>query len=378
MRTLFLLFTLIISPVYLSSSIPADLSFIVIDLKYNSNDGVKICETQQGIGCAFEGPEFFEGRRTAFGALFVDFLEPYFDRYWYVKKGMSGEFRRAFKSDAKWKAIPHFSSIFTQKSSKKYVNKHVKDKTKLSDYHGLFTCYYKGIDKKKLQDITGVIFLNRAFLQSFGNDTKTDKLGMSNLFTIDEKLSELKPDWNLYPKGYSQELIDQIKEDFSSDLLVIKPRAGFQGRGIIILHKDDLADTLAYIFSGDPILKQDPDKAHNWWATDKHDNFLIEEFIESDPVYAPHLSDDLYDGTMRVPIVFTYDQGVIDLQVLYMWWKLPPKSLNEEGSLNEKHKSFSQAPNTYVLVEPEVRQQVERQLKDALPILYQHLLDNGH
>ena len=197
---------------------------------------------------------------------------------------------------------------------------------------------------------------------------------MSQLLMTDDKLSQIKPAWQVYKKGYSQKLIDQINQDFSSDILVIKPRAGLQGRGIIILEKNDLKPTLEDIFSGDANLANNPDKALNWWAGDKHSNFLIEEFIESDPVYAPHLSDGLYDGTMRVPVVLTYDNDNIQVHCLYMWWKLPPKSLNEEGTLTEKHKSFSRAPNTYVHVDEEVAEKVREHLEETLPILYRQLL----
>lgn len=374
MRALFILF---LSTLYLSAEIPADVSFVVIDLKYNSNDGVKICEMQQGLGCAFEGVDFIEGKPCAFGEIFADFLTPYFQNKWYVRHGIYRDFRLTFEKRADWSIIPSFEKVLSYAETENFAQMNVNDSSKLSDYYGLVVSHHKRIKDKVLKKIKGLIVLNRAFIPSFGDTPINDKLTVSNLLMIDETLSKIKPHWNVYPKGHSQQLINQITQDFSSDLIVIKPRAGLQGRGVIILHKSDLAKTLRYIFSKSPNLKNDPDKAYNWWAKDKHENFIIEEFIESDPVYAPHLSDDLYDGTMRVPVMLTYNEGSIDIHTLYMWWKLPPKSLNEEGSLNEKHKSFSRAPNSYVLVEPEVMEKVENQLKEALPILYQYLLDSG-
>lgn len=377
MRNLFLFIILLLPFQPLSASIPADMSFIVIDLKYNSEDGVKICEIQDGLGCSFSGPKYFEGDKRAFSKIFVDFVDSYFNRIWYVHRGLSVEFKNTFDLTSKWKKLDSFKKILTDNSSKKYVSAFLEDPSKLSDYHGLFICQYRAVRSKILEQLNSLIVMNRAFNSAFGNGLFTDKIVMGNLMNFDEKLMGLKPAWKAYPKGYSQELIDQISHDFSSDMIVIKPRAGTQGCGIIILHKRDLEKTLTYIFSKSSMLKNDPDKAYNWWATDNYENFIIEEFIPSDPVCAPHLSDDVYDGTMRIPLVLTYDNGEINLHILYAWWKLPPKSLNEEGTLTEKHKSLSLGPNTYVLVSQDVLEKVEKQLNEALPILYQDLLENG-
>lgn len=374
MTPYFIFSLLIILPIHLFASIPADISFIVIDLKYNQNDGVKVCEMQHGLGCAFEGVQFLEGKRNAFGTIFRDALVPYFQRNWYVRNHITSEFTRVFDRDAHWNKLKRFKDILKDSNSKKYVLKNVAHPTSLRSYYGLFVSHYNVVDLSALSKIKGLIVLNRAFFPIFGSDRFSDKLLMSELLMTDEELSMIKPAWQIYTKGSSQELIDQIHRDFSSDILVIKPRTGLQGRGIIILPKTDLKQTLEYIFSGDSKLSNDPDKAYNWWAQDKHSDFLIEEFIESDPVYAPHLSNDLYDGTMRVPVMLTYDNGQIEVHCLYMWWKLPPKSLNEEGTLTEKHKSFSQAPNTYVHVDQNVADKVREQLEEALPILYRQLL----
>lgn len=96
--------------------------------------------------------------------------------------------------------------------------------------------------------------------------------------------------------------------------------------------------------------------------------------IPSDPVTAPHLSDDLYDGTMRTIAFMTYDNKIIDIEFLYCFWKLPKKSLQEEGSLTEKHKSFSRSSENYSPVSPEFEEAVTSQLRQALPLLYRKLL----
>jgi len=97
MRILTLLCLSFFSLISLGASIPADMSFIVIDLKYNQNDGVKVCEIQQGLGCVFYGVEHIEGKKNAFGEIFCDYLSPYFQRNWYVRPRISPEITSILK-----------------------------------------------------------------------------------------------------------------------------------------------------------------------------------------------------------------------------------------------------------------------------------------
>jgi hypothetical protein len=102
-------------------------------------------------------------------------------------------------------------------------------------------------------------------------------------------------------------------------------------------------------------------------------NFLVEEFVSSDPVYVPHLKNKPYDGTLRVIALVAYDQLETSVQFIESYWKLPPKSLNEKGTLNQKHKSFAGAPN-FSFVSEEINTVVEQQLSEAILKLYEKLL----
>lgn len=54
-------------------------------------------------------------------------------------------------------------------------------------------------------------------------------------------------------------------------------------------------------------------------------------------------------------------------------WKLPKKSLSEEGSFSEKHKSCGKIPY-FALVEPEKEEAIKHQLKETMPLLYAKML----
>jgi hypothetical protein len=194
-------------------------------------------------------------------------------------------------------------------------------------------------------------------------------------FSHNPGFKELNPRWGLYSKKYSEKLVNSILSDFSCEFLVIKPKSASQGRGVIILHRDQLDETLQYILIKTPTLKNDPDKAYNYWPKDPHRNFIVEEFYSSDPVYAPHISEDSYDGTMRVAVMLTYDQHVMDVEFLYLFWKLPKKSLGDEGSFTDKHKSFSLSEKNYSAVDAQIAENVEQQLKEGLLLIYEKLLN---
>ncbi len=374
MRILTLFCLSFFSLISLGASIPADMSFIVIDLKYNQNDGVKVCEIQQGLGCVFYGVEHIEGKKNAFGEIFCDYLFPYFQRNWYVRPRISPEITSILKKNSNWTRLFSFDEVVTKQEIKKYAQTKVKDPSSLSSYHGLVISHYKLISESALKKVKGLIVMNRAFLPIFGSELFSDKRLMSELFDKDERLRKIKPKWKSYNKGYSEELIEQINQDFPGDIIVIKPRVGLQGRGIAIIRKEELPAILEYVFSGVTELADDPDPTYNWWAQDSFSDFIVEEFIESDPILAPHLSDDYYDGTMRVPVILTYDRGEIQVHCLYMWWKLPTRTLSEECSLTDKHKSYSLRVDNHMFVEDEIKEKVKDQLVEALPALYEQLL----
>lgn len=77
-------------------------------------------------------------------------------------------------------------------------------------------------------------------------------------------------------------------------------------------------------------------------------------------------------------MALTYDQGVAAAHFLHSVWKLPKLSLEAEGSLTDKHKSFSRSPSNYALVDQAVEQEVYKQLNEGFLILYKNLLNQGN
>ena len=154
----------------LDASIPADMSFIVIDLKYNKNDGVKVCEMQHGLGSTFCGVEFLEGKKYAVGTIFKNLLTSYFQRNWYVSNRITSEFRKPLDIDPRWTRISNFNAIPKNAKSKQLADIKIPNPTCLNNYYDLFICHYNEVNPETLDKIHGLVVLNRAFFPIFGSD----------------------------------------------------------------------------------------------------------------------------------------------------------------------------------------------------------------
>lgn len=348
---------------------PADVSFLVIDLKYSRKQGVKICEVQQGCSSVFMGDDFVHDSRGFVAAKLCDFLSRYHNSIWFVGNICDIESRQLFDL-RKWSCIPHLKHLPECIALKHAALTPVIDPYNLYQYHGILLIKTNPsiATEDLLTRYPGIIIVNKAVLPY-----KNDKYAMSLLLDNDPRLKQLKPCWKVYQKGYADQLTDTILNDFPSDYLVIKPRNSTEGRGVIIIHKNELKKTLEYIFKPNIPILRDADSSYRYWVFDLCENFIVEEFIESDPVVAPHLDNRLYDGTMRVVFALTYHLGKVDITFLDSHWQLPKKSLSEPGSFNEQHKSFGDIPY-FLPVEPAIISEVEEFLRQGIPLLYQQIL----
>jgi len=243
---------------------------------------------------------------------------------------------------------------------------------KIEDYKVIISARrYRWLRRKYkcLRKRPGVLFLH-----DIANDYVDDKYKTNSLFE-GEYLKKFKPEWKVYDARYSKKMIKQIKSDFISDTLVIKPLSSFGGRGVIIVKKDDLDETLKLIFSQKSKIGDMKDKAFRYWKKRKPKKFLIESFEESKHVF---LDRKAFDGTMRVVCVLCCNKGKINLSFLGSYWKLPGKAISDAGSLMEKYKSKSNSRDyrtTALKVSLVDAEHVQEILAKILPKLYIKMIE---
>ncbi|MBS0615749.1 MAG: hypothetical protein JSR58_04270 [Verrucomicrobia bacterium] len=376
MKKLILAFVVFFLPlsIYANENYPADICFMVADLKYSKEKGIKFCEIQNGIVSVFKGSSFVIPADLSIQQRFLRFLYAWFPRGWaapseFYDPGLQFVFSHAYAVQAKNSVL----EIFSDPTFWAFAQLPAQDPSDFFSYQGfLFASpYLLKQDEELPKKCPGILIIDRASFPYL-----TDKYKMTELLAKDPLLASLKPKWKLYKKEYSKNLAAQIASDLGGEAFVIKPRSAFIGRGVIIVKKDELDGALDQILNHTQENTNNPDKAYNYWVEDKHDSFLVEEFVTSDLIVAPHLDNKLYQPTMRVAFVLYHNKGVFDVHTLGVYWKLPAFSVQEPATFMEQHKDLCEPP-FYLPVDPEVWNQVYPQLQKALPLLHQQMMKSS-
>lgn len=352
---------------------PVDISYMVADLKYSKEHGVKICEVQHGVLSTFLGDVFLHGRKGTLSPLIAEVFAEFPLTKWGV--GLQDVFaplRTSLEKSADWKAMPNIEILmqdteFIQNARLAPDNPYI-----IASYRGmvLFSKLPKSIDVEKFQkEHPGILVTDRPTAAFW-----KDKYKMSLLFTREPLLARIKPEWGIYPKQYSRTLAAQIIEEIPSDAYVIKPRGAFLGNGIIITSNDELDRTLKYILTDKTALRVNKDHSYNYWARNSEDSFIVEKYYPSDAISVQSLEGKLFEPTMRVAFIMLYNNRQIDFRFLGGYWILPHQSLEEEGSLNDRKKAYCKAPY-FAAASSEVLAEVKKELEITMPLLYKEMLE---
>jgi hypothetical protein len=369
-----LLFTCFFNLVYTAEKYPADICFMVADLKYNTRQGIKICEIQQASLSLFNGDTFRCAQEESIHKELVKVLSFYNKKGWVVAHQIADKkIVSALTSSPFWQCRHDLIDLVSDGHFMHQAKQAVSDIYDLSSYHGFLysnwshLCVIDDFEKR----FPGVIVIDKSSFPFW-----IDKYLMTQLFAEDELLSTFKPKWGNYKKIYTKDLATQIANDLQCDTFVIKPRGEFLGKGIIITQKEDLDDTLYYIITKNGTLADSENPAYTSWKKDPFDSFIVEEFITSDPIAIPHLENRIYQPTMRVAFVLVYNKQCHDVHFLGGYWKTPACALDEEGDFMQKHKDVCKPPY-YCTVEPNTMRLVQEELGIALPILHRKMLQSS-
>lgn len=369
-----LLFICFFNAVYAAQEYSIDVCFMVADLKYNTRQGVKICEIQQACLSLFNGDVFRNEHEESIHQEFLSALSSYNSNGWVVDLAMADKnFVSCLASAPGWQAPADLIALCSDQNFMAQAKQSVADRYDLSSYAAFL--YVNWSQLSAIYDFEkrfpGMVVVDRSSFPFW-----IDKYRMTQLFAEDELLSTFKPKWGNYKKNYTPDLAAQIADDLQSDTFVIKPRGEFLGKGVIITSRQELDAVLFYIITKDGPLSESTDPAYTAWKKDSFDSFIVEEFVTSDPVTIAHLDNRTYQPTMRVAFLLVYNKQQHHVHFLGGYWKTPLLSLDEEGSFMDKNKDICKAPY-YCAVEPGTIAEVYKQLGVALPLLHTKMLLYG-
>lgn len=357
--------------IYTTEKYPVDVCFMIADLKYNAKQGVKICEVQQACLSLFNGDGFQNPEQESIYKELLKSLSLYNKNGWIVAHSIADKNVVSTLTDSPfWHSPEDLIALFSDHHFLNQAKQPVIDIHDLSSYQGFL--YINWAQLSAIDDFEkrfpGMIVMDKSSFPFW-----IDKYQMTRLFREDELLATFKPKWGNYKKEYTKELATQIADDLQCDIFVIKPRGEFQGRGVIIVQKHQLDDTLFYITTKSGPLADSKDPAYTSWKNDAFDSFIVEEFVSSDPIIISHLENKTYQPTMRVAFLLVYDKQGHHVHFLGGYWKTPALSLDEEGDFMQKNKDICKSPY-YCAVDPKTMKSAQKELSIALPILHAQML----
>ncbi len=362
----FLLLVFAASALFAESKYPVDVSYMVADIKYSKEHGVKICEVQHGIMSTFYGDVFLHPNRGVISDRVASVFAEFPMTKWMAASNVAfATLRSAFERSGNWKSRASFTAIKSNSEFIEAARNRPENPNLISSYSGML--FMNPSDEFSQEAYPGIILLDAATHPYW-----SDKYKMSELFRTDSTLCKIKPEWNLYPKAYSPDLARTIIQELGGDAFVIKPRGAFLGNGVIITSKDELDSVLSEILQNSESLKFHKDKSYNHWSRDTFDSFIVERYYPSDPIMH---DDKLYEPSMRLAFVCIYDNKTIDFHFLGGYWMLPTKALDEAGSLNECKKAYCKVPY-FVDASSDDLSEIEKQLAEAIPLLYEAMLSD--
>jgi hypothetical protein len=362
---------------YAEPKYPVDVSYLVSDLKYSTEHGIKICEVQHGSLSAVDGDLFIAGGDGNISPQIADFfaLLP-------LKKWAAGllypPLKRSLAATG-WQIVTSWQALLKDPTFLEHASSSPVDPFYVSSYAGIVYADFeivRNIDYYRTR-YPGILFMNAATFPYW-----RDKYKMNALFDRNDELKQYKAEWRLYPKNYDQFLSERIQKELPAQMYVIKPRSEVLAVGVIVVARENLDDVLRAILEPSANLGKHPDKKYAYWMKNTDDSFIIEKYYESDYIsFTPPVIKTTscptafqYDATMRLAFILQCDGGTITYHNLGGFWKLPCKALGQDGTLNEERISYCKPP-FYAAVEPELLNEVAVQMEKAMTLLYRVMLN---
>ena len=343
------------------------ISGLIVDLKYDGKN-LKVLEFGNLISSSVESHERIYPKGLVFKR-FYNYLKSFNLAVWFTGyKNKNIETLRELGCSVIFKGADlrknhTFCKLAFSREDKKYLKIEDHKIILMSNVHR----YVKEVFKNLKKDFKGFLTLNNV---AYGYGVNKKKAAM--LFD-DDLLAHYKPQWKSYKKQFSEELVEKIKKDFDSDILVIKPIDSCWGKGIIMVNKDNLGKTLKTIFTNKFYAAGTSD-AYSYWARDRNNEFLVESFEVSKLAI---VDGKKYDPKMRVCFVLSCGGGVVNLRFLGSYWLCPLKSITDDCSLTEKHKASHGWEGGALKVSDQDAKQVQEILGYVLPKVYIKMLERS-
>lgn len=357
-----------------------DITFAIADLKFDPERGhVKLLECGDGARSKYMGYDRLHGVGSLWSKWWT-YMSSFNLPIWCIRMPgdpMSRETMAPnFFFDLGGKTSTGISDLQRRILTSLFEDNQKVDLVDCENYHGIALVRW-GRATQTMSRFKA-IFPNVLFVGDPINNLIRNKYFTNKLF-VETNLQEFRPKCKICPQQYSPNLASEIISELQSNIIVIKPPNASKGRGIIFTHQENLDDTLKLILEHpEQIEDTDPDSSYGYWTTDEsmaNTIFLAEEYIPSKNLI---IDGKVFDPTLRLIFALHKDDTGCHLTFFDGYWKLPAKSLTDEGSLTEKHKSdISASYVSSAALSPEDFQSATQMLYPALLSLYSYMLEQN-
>lgn len=369
--------------------INADISYFGADMKYKDGN-FKICEFVEARNATHLASDVFINNKihrltSPYWIFFVHYLDKFNLPVWFISNKKKSYLKLKFAYNEsrkkKWRFLKSFEELKRDRLFIKQLHKKIKiKKGHVRSYRGIIIYIYRDDwYSERAEELSAFkkIFPQFLYINHVVTPFAKSKKVTTELFQ-DQELSRYRPQAKIYEKKYSEELVKRIKNDFSQPMLVIKPLNSGRSNGVIVINRENIDKELKKILPGIERYQFNYRPAsstmYEYWKHDKNTHFLIEEYCESKLL---SIKNKRYDPTMRVFFIMRYDNSKIYTKILPGFWKAPLKSLDDEGSLSDRHKTqASSAPGAIrgVTISKKDVEGIRRALEEALPKIYLKML----
>ncbi len=368
-------------PLKLTVDLPADISFVVADVKYD-NGKLKFCECGDGIYMSFRTAQVRLNNNvqhvvSPYWGIFWNYLAQFNLPIWLIGNAHQAE---AMAVEELKKvggcALKNLSQLEEQTSFKKQCCSEFAPSSKISNYKGIivFRAHKEGErEGKKYKEFQRkhpeFLYVNATARKHFKRKDRTYRL------FSEANLTQYIPRFKIYPAIYSDTLAEQIAADLDTNMFVLKPPFNSLSNGVNAVDNQGLDSLLRLILKDKNKIAPRSHRSLAYWRRTNEKNIVATEYVPSRTIVK---DGKLYDPTMRIVFMMHQDNNTLSITPITGFWKIPVKSLNDkDATLTDKHITIAHAGAYYsgILVDKDDWNSVEQTLKDILPELYLTMLE---
>jgi hypothetical protein len=365
------------------TSTTADICFGCADIKYDQGD-FKIVECGDGIYMSLRASDFIMNNKpynlvAPFWGLLWHFLHQFNLPVWLVE-GISNKHAMAI-SECKKLNIPFVRSFEELENSPLFqtaCKKAALQPASLSDYAGIIVFSATPGKERRRSGKKYKEFQKKYPQYIYLNGTARDYLKRKDeTYTLFKRagLSSFIPNFAVFPTNYDNSIVPTVKRLLpKSELVVVKPAFSSLSCGVNVIEKKDLESFLKLILQNPHHIPKSAKRDLAFWKHNKPSRCVISDYARSQTIYK---DGKPYDPTMRVMYIMYHDQGVIRVNVLGGFWKIPVYPLHDKSATHtQKHVTIAHAGDYYtgILLEQKESIRMKQAVAPVLAKAYEQML----